>query len=154
MPALPGWPSLLEALKKATESFITKAEKQDSPRDDEINIQDLPKLLADAKKILGSFLVTDSDEPIDIQKLSPVIQKDKNVVRRLLTYAKLRKVIEDKSLKHVRLPKKHLYIKDIASKKYLRGKPAVDILDSIVKLIAISTEPLRVKIDSVSPQKC
>ena len=138
--------------KEATDALISRTDEKDSPRDDEINIEDLPQLLADAKNILRSFLVTSSDIPIDEERFSDTLKK-RNALRRLFTYAKLQKIINEKSLTHVRLPKKRLLIKDKVAKKYLTGKPAMDILDGMVKIFAVDIKPPRVQINFESPRE-
>jgi hypothetical protein len=104
-------------------------------------LDELPKLLIDAKTLLKSFLLTDDKE-------FPYIQENfikKSGLNRLFTYAKLQRVIEDKKLTHIRLPRKILMVQDRESGKYMSTKEASKIIDDALHLCIIAGE-IRFKI--------
>jgi len=120
----------------------------------------LPQLLADAKSIIKSFLVTDDKELsqikqsiVDFREYPPfkegqLIQKP-FALNRLFTYAKLQQVIKKKNLSHVRLPRKMLPIEDRNTYPYkcLSYEAASKLIDAGLKVYAKSNGCLDIKFE-------
>ncbi|HEV2601261.1 MAG TPA: hypothetical protein VGT41_03105 [Candidatus Babeliales bacterium] len=118
------WPYWADKYKKRIASNLLK-------KTYEININDIPQLLATARSTIKSFLLTDDAELPLIEKLS--IRK--KGINRLLTYAALQQVIEEKQLSHIRLPRKIAVIHDNETGEYVPAELAQKIID-----IAINAE--------------
>lgn len=126
-----GWPknqwNKKETWRKTYSMFIERAEEEKTPY--MTSPDELPKLLLDAKTIMKHFLITDDND-------LPVICDNyfkKSGINRLFTYAKLKQVIEEKNLTHVKLPKKILVIQDKKTKNYISSKKSPEIIDDILQ---------------------
>ena len=102
---------------------------------------ELSQLLEDAKSILRSFVSPDTIDPTKMKK--DFIEKIG--INRLFTYTKLQKVIHDKNLSHIHLPKKILVIKDNETGTYLTGEAASKLLDHMM-LTIINNYEAQIKI--------
>lgn len=96
-------------------------------------LHELPKLLTDAKRIIKSFLLTNDSELPSITShfKEKVINPNFN---RLFTYAKLQRVIKEKNLTHIRLPRKSLIIQDNKTNQYFSNLEAQKIIDNTLKV--------------------
>jgi hypothetical protein len=97
--------------------------------------EELPNLLLDAKTIIKSFLITNDN---DLPRISDdsTYNNDyfkKSGINRLFTYAELERVIKQKSLTHVRLPKKILVLQDRKTENYISSEKSPEIIDDILK---------------------
>jgi hypothetical protein len=126
-----GWPEELwdeeETWKKIYSELIQRATKEKA--DYMISPDELPRLLLDAKTIIKKFLITDDDDLPVI--LNTYIKK--SGINRLFTYAKLKRVIEEKNLTHVRLPRKFLIILDKKTNRYISSEKSPEIIDTVLK---------------------
>lgn len=108
-----------------------------------IATKDLPQLLSEAKIIAKSFLLADDAERPKI--LSSFIKKEKP--NRIFTYEKLKQVIKDKNLDHIKLPRKVLLIKEKRTGEYVSHQLASDIIERELKITARNLFPLKVDIN-------
>lgn len=108
----------IEPIKKTMEYYRYHEHKY--------TIDQLSTLLADAKKLLKSFLGSENDFQ------GPFVKK--SGLNRIFTYAKLQQVIADKQLHHVRLPIKRIFIQDKTTGKYLPKVEASMIVDDALKI--------------------
>ena len=136
------WPKAYETLLQRSEGKLkTKSEMVNK----EIQINDLQKLLHDAKSILRTFIPNQ-----DISSATnSFIQKESRLVNRLFTYAKLKQVIDEKQLTHIHLPLKYLVIQDKKSGKYVIGNNASKILDDIIQLRVFYSASVGVSIGEI-----
>jgi hypothetical protein len=126
-----GWPELWDTEETWKETYSRLIERTTEEKTTYmISLDELPKLLLDAKTTIKNFLITNDDD-------LPVILDNyfkKSGINRLLTYAKLEQVIEEKNLTHVRLPLKILIIRDKKTKNYVSNEKSPEIIDNILKL--------------------
>ncbi len=94
------WPN---ALKELTSQPLSSEKKRHS-----IDLEQVPQLIQDAKNIFRAFL---PPQGIICLTEENFITKRAFTERRLITYLKIKKVIEEKKLSHVHLPVKLLIIK-------------------------------------------
>ena len=93
-------------------------------------LNELLKLLAKAKEVIGSFLPTD-DFSFIFKKNNYI---EKYGLNRLYTYAKLQQVITEENLTHIRLPLKFLLIEDNETGKYVSTEEALQVIDNTLKI--------------------
>ena len=100
-----------DSQKEACESIERAEDPQFHNTNNSISLDEIPKVLYDAKAILKSFL------PKDDKELASIISNSQNYFEkpdsstRLFTYSELRRTIREKKLTHVHLPKKIPYHK-------------------------------------------
>lgn len=116
-------------LEKKLEPLLEKIPLQSLPSETcytSISLESVPQLIHDTKTIFKTFLpnqhipLSDKDKYFLIKKSAPE--------RRLITYTKLKQIIEEKKLSHVKLPAKFLVIKDYATFDYITDKQAISLL--------------------------
>lgn len=96
-----------------------------------VQINMLTNLFANAKSILRSFLVTDSEK---LRTLEQTYFKKEGYTHRLFTYAHLQKIIEKNELSHVHLPHKFLAVYNKDTNSYISGEQAFEILNNIITM--------------------
>lgn len=122
--------NIRKVTKEALENLIINSSSSQKPTDF-MTIEGTQQLLSDAKIILKAFLPP--HELSTSQKKYFMIKE--SAERRLYTYTKLKKVIEQKRLSHVHLPIKYLAIKDNKTGEYITDKKIIaSILDEYLKL--------------------
>jgi hypothetical protein len=123
---------------QTTGEFIELAEKDPGYQGSNhaISLDEVPKVLHDAKAILKSFLPKDDKELASILNSQNYIEKYN--IHRLFTYSELQRTIREKKLTHVHLPKKFLIIKESFRReykgRYLSIKESEEVIDRILKL--------------------
>ncbi|HLW72940.1 MAG TPA: hypothetical protein VKR54_02735 [Candidatus Babeliales bacterium] len=129
-----GWyshqPWSTEQWNKAYKEFKNLQYEKTNTRLTFYTLDELLKILAEAKTVLKSFL-----PPNDY---SFIFVKNKYIkkygMNRLFTYAKLQQVITEKNLTHIRLPLKFLLIEDIETGEYVSTEEALRLIDSLLKI--------------------
>ncbi|HEV2601260.1 MAG TPA: hypothetical protein VGT41_03100 [Candidatus Babeliales bacterium] len=121
------WPKQSDRYKKRMASKIPQDRKY------EININDVPQLLAGARSTIKSFLLTDDKELPSIEQSSI----KKGGIRRLFTYAQLERIIKEKKLSHIRLPRKVVVIRDNKTKQYVPAELAPSIIDTAINAVSV-----------------
>jgi hypothetical protein len=127
---------------KANKKIIKNSKGQDVLESWQVAINKLPQLLEDAKTIIRSFLLTNDNDLAAIKEHSI----EKHGLNRLFTYAKLRQVIQEKKLSHVKLPRKILVIKNRINGQYISSKITPDIINKLLKLKASVLYPFNVTV--------
>lgn len=128
-----GWPEISWNHEEKWKQIYSKLMKRTENIDDPfmIPLDEIPRLLINAKSILKSFLITD-DKDLNIPYQDNFIKK--TGLNRLFTYARLDRVIKEKNLTNVRLPRKVLVIQNRKTGEYISSKKAPEIIDTILKL--------------------
>ncbi len=99
-----------------------------------LSLEEMPKLLQDAKIIIKSFLPeSDQEQESILSNPSEYIEKG-GALERIFTYANLQREIKQKQLTQVHLPQKFLLIKDTKTGKFLSREEASKVIDNFIVL--------------------
>lgn len=140
-----------EDWKLASTKLMRRMEKHKEKSGVPVHLNELPKLLLDAKCILKSFLpATNEIQSLEWRCRQKTIRRKNMQLRRLFTYAKLQQVIEEQKLSHVHLPSKFLVVKDKTTGQYVTSECASEILDDAIKAFVFIPRRLFLRIDYYS----
>ena len=127
------YPTKRRRLEKSVFQPSTTSKRREAAfENSSISLDELPKIVLDAKTLIKKFLITDKKRPFPLDHF---VKKTRGSLNRLFTYTKLEQVIKEKHLTHVRLPLiKILVIVDKRTGKYISSKESPEIIDTILKV--------------------